>query len=288
MTTTTRTDRLEELHHRLTRQTMALISGDDWRAMLEIAGRFHRYSAHNIFLIQAQFPTATRVAGYRRWASLGRQVRSGETGIAILAPCVSRIRPGDDTTDEDPLEPKRMLRGFRVVYVFDESQTDGAALPDLRAHLFVGGDTAKLCAGLERLIAGAGFTVRRGYCAGANGVTDFSARTVTVRSDVDDLQATKTLCHELAHCLLHDPRPDPIPRNRAEVEAESVAYVVCQFAGMATTDYSLPYLARWSCGDASLIVATAERALGAARLILDGLGLDGNNTDEPSKEMTTG
>ncbi len=113
-------------------------------------------------------------------------------------------------------------------------------------------------------------------------MTDFLARTVRVRADVDDLQAVKSLCHELGHGLLHDPSHDPIARNRAEVEAESVAYVVCQAAGMATTQCSLPYLARWSRGDAAVITATADRVLGTARNILDGLSLGMPDTDEHS------
>jgi len=195
-TTRTRTDKLDELHQRLTDQVQSLISGDDWRAMLSVASRFYRYSARNIFLIHAQFPTATRVAGYRRWASLGRHVRRGESGIGILAPCVYRGCPGDDAGDE-ATESKRVLRGFRVVYVFDESQTDGEALPDVRPQLLAGDDTAQLWEGLAAQVSAAGFTVERGHCGGANGVTDFLARTVTVRGDVDDLQAAKSLCHEL-------------------------------------------------------------------------------------------
>ena len=81
---------------------------------------------------------------------------------------------------------------------------------------------------------------------------------------------------------MHDPSQDPIGRARAEVEAESVAYVVCQAAGMATTSYSLPYLARWSGGDPALITATADRVLVAARTILDGLGL-GGTADQTSR-----
>ena len=128
-------------------------------------------------------------------------------------------------------------------------------------------------AALAAEVAAAGYGLERGDCGGANGVTDFVARTVRVRTDVDDLQAVKTLSHELAHCLMHDPEQAAIARIRGEVEAESVAYVVCQAAGMATTTYSLPYLARWSGGDGTLITATADRVLATARGILDGLGL---------------
>jgi hypothetical protein len=130
-------------------------------------------------------------------------------------------------------------------------------------------------------VTAAGYTIHRGYCQGANGVTDFAARSVRVRADVDDLQATKTLCHELAHVLLHNPEHGGVASNVAEVEAESVAYVVCQAAGMATTDYSLPYLARWSRGDVGLITATAERVLATARGVLAGMGIDTDDVEEP-------
>jgi hypothetical protein len=102
---------------------------------------------------------------------------------------------------------------------------------------------------------------------------------VRVRADVEDRQATKTLAHELAHVLLHAPVGDAVAANVAEVEAESVAYVVCQAAGMATTDYSLPYLARWSRGDMGLITATTERVLATARTVLAGLGIDAAPAD---------
>ncbi len=156
--------------------------------------------------------------------------------------------------------------------MWDESQTDGAPLADVRPQLLVGGDPAELWGGLVAQLAAAGYSVRRGDCGGANGVTDFAARTVRVRADVDDLQATKTLCHELAHVLLHEPAPVAVPRARAEVEAESVAYVVCQRAGMDSTDYSLPYVARWSGGDPAAVRDSTERVVVTARSILDGLG----------------
>lgn len=79
----------------------------------------------------------------------------------------------------------------------------------------------------------------------------------------------------MAHALMHGPERDDLASNVAEVEAESVAYVVCQAAGMATTDYSLPYLARWSRGDVGLITATTERVVTTARAVLAGLGIDG-------------
>jgi antirestriction protein ArdC len=280
--TTTKADRLDQLHRRLNAEVLGLISGADWQAMLDVASRFHRYSARNVFLISAQRPDATRVAGFHRWRALGRHVRRGESGIAILAPCLYRGEPVNEPDDAgDARRAPSVLRGFKVAYVFDESQTDGAPLPEVRPRLLRGDDTAHLWSGLADQVTAAGYTIHRGFCQGANGVTDFAARSVRVRADVDDLQATKTLCHELAHVLLHNPEHGGVASNVAEVEAESVAYVVCQAAGMATTDYSLPYLARWSRGDAGLITATTERVLGTARNVLAAMGIDTDAVEEP-------
>jgi len=110
-------DKLAQLHDRLLTQTEALLDSQDWREFLAVAARFHRYSANNVMLILAQAPQATRVAGYRRWQSLGRQVRKGERGIAILAPCVRRARPVDDEEETERPQLVRILRGFRVAHV---------------------------------------------------------------------------------------------------------------------------------------------------------------------------
>src|SRR5215472_11354639 len=99
--TSERSDRLAQAHAELVEAIESLTTGDDWKAMLETASKFHHYSANNVFLIMLQRPEATRVAGYRTWQSLGRQVRRGERGIRILAPCVYRRR---GLSDEEPAD----------------------------------------------------------------------------------------------------------------------------------------------------------------------------------------
>src|SRR5438105_83665 len=123
-----RNDKLAEVHDRLVQAIEDLVSGDDWRRYLEASQRLHTYSASNVLLILAQRPDATRVAGYRRWQTLGYQVRKGERGIAVLAPVVTRHRPVDEA---DHPELVRILRGFRVVHVFDISQCDGPPWPEV-------------------------------------------------------------------------------------------------------------------------------------------------------------
>ena len=262
---------LDDAHRRLVTAVEGLVAGEDWRQMLEVARRFHAYSTANVFLIMAQRPEATRVAGYRTWAGLGRQVRRGEKGIAILAPVVTRARPID--AREEACEPElvKVLRGFRVVHIFDVTQTEGDELPDVAPALLSGVAPAAVWEALATQVAAAGFTVSRGDCSGANGVTDFLARTVTVRADVSEPQAVKTLAHELGHVLLHDTSDDRACRGRVEVEAESVAYLVCEHAGITSDTYSFPYIARWSGGDVEVVRASAERALTGARLIIEAI-----------------
>lgn len=288
-------DPLVAAHERLTAAVERLVSGEDWAAMLAVASRLHRYSLNNVLLIQSQMPDATRVAGYRTWQALGRQVRKGEHGLAILAPVLRRVPAGEpDATGERGREPARekdaapkrqVLTGFKVTKTFDISQTDGPPLPDVVPEQLLGDAPAALYEGLAGQVTAAGFTLVREDCSPAYGRTDFAKRTVVVRPDLSPAQAAKTLAHELAHTALHD---DPkflghsgfSCRGLAEVEAESVAYLVCTTAGLATDGYTFPYVARWASGDVAVVRSAAERSLGAARAITTTLGLTTSRNDE--------
>jgi N-terminal domain of anti-restriction factor ArdC/IrrE N-terminal-like domain len=269
----TNNDKLTEMHDRLAKAVESLVSGEDWKKMLELSRRFHTYSANNVFLILAQRPEATRVAGYRTWSSLGRHVMRGERGIAILAPCVYRARPLDENDEHDHPELAKVLRGFRVVHVFDVAQTDGEPIPDVAPVLLQDDAPASLWQLLADQVTSQGYQLSRGDCRPANGTTNYATRTVVVRDDLAGAQATKTLAHELAHVLLHGGSDHGDARSIVETEAESVAYLVCSSAGVVTDDYSFPYIARWSNGDLELIRKTAERAIGCARRILQETGL---------------
>jgi hypothetical protein len=271
------TDPTAQLVERLHAQVAALITSDDWQAWLAVAARFHRYSVNNLMLIYSQNPDATHVAGYRRWQSLGRNVRRGERGIRILAPCTQRRTTIDDDSGET--RTRTVLRGFRVASVFDIAQTEGEPLPTIALPTLVDGDApAGLLECLVAEITSAGFAYQRGPLPSphdtANGLTDYTTRTVSVRQDLPDGHAVKTTAHELAHVLLHGPdRTADMTRGCVEVEAESVAYVVCNAWGLDPAGYTFPYVAGWSRGDVALITATAERVMGCARQILDRLGL---------------
>jgi antirestriction protein ArdC len=261
-----RADRVAELHGQLETAVSELVSGEDWARMLDAAACFHRYSANNVMLIMFQRPDASRVAGYRTWQSVGRQVRKGEHGIAILAPCKYKVR----LTDPDGMETGEegwRLGGFTVEHVFDISQTDGEPIADVRPDLLTGQAPAGLWDGLARQVKAAGFSLERGDCGGANGRTDFTVRTVRVRDDVDDAQACKTLAHELGHVMLHEGSLFSC-RGVVEVEAESLAYIVSAACGLATEGYSLPYVALWAGGDVKKVQDSATRVMTVARTIL--------------------
>jgi len=244
----------------------------------------------NLLLIGAQAPQATRVAGFRTWQSLGRQVRKGERGIAILAPCTYRPKTSGSTTDSTGEQPQderggpaapaasgKQLRGFRVVHVFDITATEGDPLPEVAPTLLVGQAPAGLWDALEGQVLARGYTVHRGDTGRANGWTDPTSRTVRVSSDVDDAQAVKTLIHELAH--IEAGHVGDLPtyatcRGRCEVEAESVAYVVATAQGMHASGYSFAYVAGWAGGDLSMVRQTADTVTRTARRILAPLDAD--------------
>lgn len=236
MSGTGRAAKIEALHAQIGEAVTALVGDPAWRAMLTAAARFPRYSLRNQLLIACQAEdrgfVATRVAGFATWRALGRSVRKGERGLAILAPCRYRPEVDEDTGGQDaepaPVaageRPARVLRGFRVAHVFDMSQTDGDALPEVRPVLLAGQASAGLWDGLAAQVTAAGYAVVRGNCGGRIGTTDPATRTVTVRADIDDAQAVKTLAHELGHIVcghLADGFDYRACRGRAEAEAES-------------------------------------------------------------------
>jgi DNA primase len=247
-----RAAKLAALHATLTEQITALRTSADWQGWLKTAVRFHQYSFNNVLLIAAQCaaagrPEPTAVAGFSTWKALGRQVNKGERAIAILAPVAHRraqpetaradatpstspstLNPkGPEEGGRDPVQdpagdrpegPSRQRTSFRVAHVFELSQTSGDPLPERPMPQLLAGQAPEgLWQALAEQVAARGFTLERADCGAANGVTDYVRRCVTVRPDLDDAAAVKTLSHELAHVLMHDPteaippdlRPDP-------------------------------------------------------------------------------
>ena len=218
------------------------------------------------------------MAGFHKWKSMGRFVKKGEKGIAIFAPCKYRTKIEDGDGNETIL---RSIRGFRIVYVFNISQTEGDEIPDVdavRPKLLAGDAPEGIWDVLVSQAKDAGFEVIRDQKRSENGYCDFLSREIAVSPDVAPAQALKTLVHELAHALLHG---DEVfrPREIQEVEVESVAYIVCDAIGLDTSDYSFAYVARWSERLSELVKDTAERVIGCAKQILSSLATDDQLTE---------
>ncbi|WP_421740811.1 ArdC-like ssDNA-binding domain-containing protein [Cellulomonas sp.] len=276
-------DRLAEIHEQLVEAVAKLVTSDAWARMLTVAARFPTYSPSNLLLIATQRPDATRVAGIRTWNSIGRRVVKGEHGIAILAPCIYKRSDDETPRDDDPQrardteDSRRQLRGFKVVHVFDIDQTEGESIPaDGSPELLTGEAPAHLWEHLAALVHDDGYTLERGPCPPeVNGYTDFTNQRVRVRDDADPAQAVKTLAHELAHIRADHASRFPAYaaeracRGQAEIEAESIAYIVMAHAGLAADPYSVPYLAGWADGDVERIRGCLSRVVTTARHMID-------------------
>jgi antirestriction protein ArdC len=225
---------------------------------------FHDYSFNNLCLIVSQRPDATRVAGYKTWQKLGRQVRRGEHGIRILAPCVIK-------RETDQGEDGRAVF-FRTVSVFDVSQTDGEPLPELE-YRPLEGECPDFADFLCRVAMGAGLEIRRQPLAnGTHGFLRRSERLIVVDTECSPAMAAKVLAHELGHYfdpwLTEHPEAYGAHRGECEAVAESVAYTVCAHFGLDAGPSAVGYVAAWTEGDATRVRELAERIDAAAAAIL--------------------
>ena len=231
--------RKDEALDRLTRGIAQLTSSDAWHAWLHVQARFHQYSFSNTVLLLAQNPAATRVAGFHTWRRLGRHVRRGQSALWILAPITRRVAAGD--VDDQPADARRVVTAFRPVPVFDVAQTEGSPLPEVCARL-TGDDSPGVYADLVQVANSMGFTVEDHAFAGeTNGDCSHALRRIRIEVTLAPAQRAKTLAHELAHALLHE--DSDAERGLKELEAESVAFVVCDALGIQADDWTFGYVA---------------------------------------------
>ena len=231
---------------------------DQVAGLLKAMARFHRYSFQNVCLIAAQCPTATRVAGFHTWRTLGRCVRKGEKGIAILAPIVTR-RLDDDQVDSNH------VAGFRAAYVFDIAQTDGQPLPHTAA---VSGDPGVATAQLRAAIGSRGIALEDvDHLNGALGMS-LGGR-IQIVTGLPPAEEFVVLVHEFAHELLHR-SGERRSRDTRELEAEAVAFVVGESVGLQVGDAARDYIHLYR-GDRESLVASLEEIRVAVATILKAL-----------------
>lgn len=249
-------------------------------AFLAAMSRFHHYSASNLWLILAQRPDATHVAGFHTWKSLGRYVKAGEKGIAIFAPVLRQRRPKEPPPEEEPQEEEvvRRVLGFRLVYVFDIGQTEGAPLPE---PCRVEGEPGFHTNRLKALIGAEG--IELAYAEGMGAVLGCSSGgRITLKAGLPTAEEFSVLVHELAHEFLHQSDADKQPSKCVrETEAEAVAFVVTSAIGLETSTAAADYIQLYG-GNKATLLASLERIQQTAARILDGLDQDTLPTNLPA------
>ena len=256
-------DKMKEITDRLEQGIMGVFESERYAEYLRTMSKFHNYSLNNTLLIAMQ--GGNLVKGYRQWEKeFDRHVKPGEKAIKILAPAPYKVKKEREKIDPDTKMPvigadgkpvmetqEITIPAYKVVSVFDVSQTEGKELPNLSVSELTGDveQYRDFFAALERTSPFAiAFETLDG---GAKGRCYYEENRIAIHEGMSELQNIKTAIHEISHATMHDTAPDdptrPDRRTR-EVQAESVAYAVCQHYGLDTSDYSFGYVAGWSSG----------------------------------------
>ena len=305
-------EKLKEITDRLEQGIAELFDSERYREYLKVMSKFHNYSFRNTVLIAMQKPDASLVAGFSAWKNnFERNVMKGQKGIKIIAPSPYKIKQEMQKIDPHTQKPvigkdgkpvteekEITIPAYKVVSVFDVSQTEGKELPDIAVDELTGDvDRYKeFFAALEKTSpVPIAFENIEG---GSHGYYHLEDKRIAINEGMSELQTLKTAIHEIAHAKLHDidlnaPKDEQQPhidRRTREVEAESVAYTVCQHYGLDTSDYSFGYVAGWSSGrELSELKSSLETIRSAAAEIIN--SIDGNLAElqkAQDKEQTAG
>lgn len=291
-------EKIKEITDKLEQGIQAVFNSEQYAAYLNAMSKFHNYSFNNTILIAMQ--GGNLVKGYRQWEKeFDRHVKQGEKGIKILAPAPFKIKQQVEKIDPNTQKPviggdgkplteeqEIVIPAYKVVTVFDVSQTEGKELPDIAAPNLVA-DVEQYGDFWEALEKASPFAI--GFDAldeDTKGTCNYEERHILLNQDMSQLQNLKTAIHEIAHATLHDidkntpkdglaNRPD---RHTREVQAESVAYTVCQHFGLDTSEYSFAYIAGWSNGkEMTELKSSLETIQSAARDLIT--EIEGHFTD---------
>ena len=305
-------EKLKEITDRLEQGIAELFDSERYKEYLKVMSKFHNYSFRNTVLIAMQKPDASLVAGFSAWKNnFERNVMKGQKGIKIIAPSPYKIKQEMQKIDPHTQKPiigkdgkpvteekEITIPAYKVVSVFDVSQTEGKELPDIAVDELTGDvDRYKdFFAALEKTSpVPIAFENIEG---GSHGYYHLEDKRIAINEGMSELQTLKTAIHEIAHAKLHDidlnaPKDEQQPhidRRTREVEAESVAYTVCQHYGLDTSDYSFGYVAGWSSGrELSELKSSLETIRSAAAEIIN--SIDENLAElqkAQDKEQTAG
>lgn len=272
----TNKERLREITESIEQGIKELFESEKYMQYLRVMSRFHRYSVNNITLIHMQNPHATHVAGFNKWRDqFGRHVKRGEKGIRIIAPTPYKKKIEEIKRDPDTKAPILDKNGnavmeekeiqipmFKVVSVFDVSQTEGRPLPQLASTLTGNVQNYEIFMEALRRASPVPLAIRP-IQDSMDGYFDPENQSITIRDDMSEVQTVCAAIHEITHSKLHNYEkerlaaaagegakepPKPKDRHTEEVEAESVSYAVCQYYGIETGENSFGYIANWSSG----------------------------------------
>ena len=260
-------EKVKEITARLEQGVQAIFDSDRYKEFLTAMSKFHDYSLNNTILIAMQ--GGNLVMGFRQWEKeFDRHVKKGEKGIKIFAPAPYKVKKLVDKIDPETRKPMLDREGkpikeekeitvpaFKVITVFDISQTEGKEFPDLSVKPLLA-DVEQYEDFFAALEKASPVPIAFEQIGGsANGYFSLTDKRIAIKEGVSELQAVKTAIHEIAHAKLHDvdlnappEQQNRVDRHTREVEAESVAYTVCQHFGLDTSDYSFGYVAGWSSG----------------------------------------
>jgi antirestriction protein ArdC len=261
-----REDKRADARAQVERSVRELLTSDGWRRWAETRATFHDYSMGNCMLIAMQRPDATRVAGFRKWQELGRQVRKGERSIKIMAP-MSVKRENAETGEEE------RATFFRSVPVFDIGQTDGEPLPEPPCEPVTGDSHERYLAPLKDLAASMGIAVYEyAPTSAAQGFYDEAGKRIVISTELAPNAKVRTLVHELAHA--HGVTYKDYSRGEAECIVETAGTIVCGALGLDTSGEAIPYIAGWGeSGDLDAIRKHAETVDTIARSIENACGI---------------
>lgn len=262
-------------------------SSDNFKKYLSCCSKFHSYSLNNTLLILAQKPDATLVAGYNTWQrNFNRHVDKGEKGLMILAPVTNKITQLMDKADEngnpvldengDPVKEERVINQLRftTTNVFDISQTSGEPLPSLIHNLTGSSDEILAFIDSVKDIC----TIPIDYhspqkdsvlASGAKGYYSISEDKIVLNMELEDMQIAKTLIHEYSHSILH--KTTDKDSDQREIEAESLAFVLCDHFGIDTSDYSFGYIASYAAQDEQKLKSILSNIQSTAHEMIDKL-----------------
>ncbi len=247
-------------------EALAAGKSDRLQKYLDVMARFPRYSFNNCILVALQFPEARIVQGFRAWKKLGRTVKKGEKGIGIIAPMIGRKK--DDDGGKSDASNEKAVFGFKVVHVFDVSQTEGDELPEFAEAK---GDPGDNIEAVESLIRSHGIElIYEVIPGGAEGLSKKGA--IVVAPDLEPAAHLGVLVHELSHELMHQPseRRNETTKTIRETEAEAVAHVVGQALGLDTLEHSADYIQLYD-GDVEVLAKSMEHIQKTAAEILEGI-----------------